>query len=120
MLTQLLRDLDREDSSLFEWLRQTRGVAGPMHMFSVSVDDKSKEVTVYQMRSTVDQCVVSRRYSEGNDGEDVVRGQEELRTYFQDSGQNDTWTCSRVSLKSIVRNVFTWYPRTRMLTVLNS
>ncbi|MEC7112828.1 MAG: hypothetical protein VXW72_04755, partial [Candidatus Thermoplasmatota archaeon] len=30
-LTQLLRDLDREDSSLFEWLRQTRGVAGPMH-----------------------------------------------------------------------------------------
>ena len=72
-LTQLLRDLDREDSSLFEWLRQTRGVAGPMHMFSVSVDDKSKEVTVYQMRSTVDQCVVSRRYSANDDdGEDVV------------------------------------------------
>ena len=54
-------------------VEQTRGVAGPMHMFSVSVDDKSKEVTVYQMRSTVDQCVVSRRYSANDDdGENVV------------------------------------------------
>ena len=56
-LHHLLKDLGKEDSSLFEWLRQTRDVAGPMHMFSVAVNDNTKEVTVYQMRSTIGLCV---------------------------------------------------------------